>query len=202
MRRRISGKGLLWAILTIPPLITAIGFAVQRDMLLGDLLHPTGEWSARFMILALMFTPLSMLFPRSRAVQWLVRHRRSFGVAAFCYAVVHLVIYVIDMGAIDLILAEVGALGIWTGWVALVLMLPLALTSNEQAVRALGKGWKRLQRVAYPAALFTLIHWMFIHDGLIAGLANFAPLILLQLARIVLLIRRGSRQRPFKEKYQ
>jgi sulfoxide reductase heme-binding subunit YedZ len=134
-------------------------------------------------------------------IQWLVRHRRSFGVAAFCYAVTHLVIYVIDMGTIDLMLAEIGALGIWTGWLALLLMLPLGLTSNEPAVRALGKGWKRLQRLAYPAALFTLIHWMFIHDGLVAGLANFAPLILLQLARIVLLIRRGWRQASFKRGY-
>lgn len=202
MRRRLSGKLLLWAALTIPALITAIGYAVQRDMLLADLLHPTGEWSARLMILALMFTPLSLLFPTSRAIQWLVRHRRAFGVAAFCYALVHLVIYVIDMGTIALILAEIGALGIWTGWVALVLMLPLALTSNEQAVRALGRGWKRLQRLAYPAALFTLLHWMFIHNGLIAGLANFTPLILLQLARIVVLIRRGSRQQPLKEEYR
>lgn len=192
MRRRSTGKALLWAALAVPAVVTAAGFAVQSDMLLADLLHPTGEWSARLMILALMFAPLALLFPNSRIIQWLVRHRRSFGVGAFCYALLHLVIYLVDMGTIELILAEIGALGIWTGWVAFVLMLPLALTSNARAMEALGGAWKRLQRLAYPAALFTLIHWMFIHDGLIPAIVNFVPLILLQLARIVLLVRRSK----------
>jgi methionine sulfoxide reductase heme-binding subunit len=202
MMRRPWGKAILWAVLAVPAVMTAAGFAIQPGMLLEDLLHPTGEWSARLMILALMFTPLSLLFPSNRAIGWLVRHRRAFGFGAFCYALFHLVIYIIDMGTLQLILAEIGALGIWTGWVAFLLMLPLALTSNNRAVKALGLGWKRLQRLAYPAALFTLIHWMFIHNGFASGLINFAPLILLQLARLALLLRRGSSRQPLKERYQ
>jgi len=202
MRRPSPGKNILWAVLSVPALVTAVRIATQPDLRLDELLHPTGEWAARLMILALMLTPLATIFPRSRAVQWLVRHRRSFGVGAFCYALAHLVVYAIDMGTVTLMLAEFGALGIWTAWVALLLMVPLAITSNERAVRALGRGWKRLQRLAYPAALFTLIHWMFIHNGLVAGLANFAPLILLQLIRIFLVVRRRSGEQNLREKYQ
>jgi sulfoxide reductase heme-binding subunit YedZ len=67
-------------------------------------------------------------------------------------------------------LAEIGALGIWTGWAAFLLILPLALTSNDTAMRALKAGWKRLQRLAYPAALLTLVHWMFVHDNVVPAL--------------------------------
>jgi sulfoxide reductase heme-binding subunit YedZ len=51
-------------------------------------------------------------------------------------------------------------------------------------VRTLKGTWKQLQRLAYPAAILTLIHWALIHDGLVPALANFAPLALLQLIRL------------------
>jgi sulfoxide reductase heme-binding subunit YedZ len=47
-------------------------------------------------------------------------------------------------------------------------------------VRWLKAGWKRVQRLAYPAALLTLFHWALVHDGLIAALLHFVPLALLQ----------------------
>jgi sulfoxide reductase heme-binding subunit YedZ len=167
--------------------------ALQPDVVFEDLLHPSGEWSARLLILALMLTPLVQLFPQAQIVRWLVRRRRAFGVAAFGYAALHLLFYVLEMGTLRDMLAELGALGIWTGWVALLLLLPLALTSNDWAVRSLKSGWKRLQRLAYPAALLTLVHWAFVHDNLTAALLNFAPLAFLQVWRIA----RGFRPAPF-----
>jgi sulfoxide reductase heme-binding subunit YedZ len=135
--------------------------------------------------MALMLTPLSKLLPAQGWVQWLLRRRRAFGVAAFGYALLHLLFYVLEMQTLRDMLAEIGALGIWTGWVALLLMAPLALTSNDASMRALQAGWKRLQRLAYPAALLTLAHWIFVHDNIAAALINFAPLGLLQAWRIV-----------------
>jgi sulfoxide reductase heme-binding subunit YedZ len=117
-------------------------------------------------------------------VKWLLRRRRSFGVAAFGYALLHLLFYLLEMQTLAGILAEIGALGIWTGWAAFLLMLPLALTSNDFAMRALKAGWKRLQRLAYPAALLTLVHWMVVHDNIVPALLNFAPLALLELWRV------------------
>jgi sulfoxide reductase heme-binding subunit YedZ len=161
------------------------------DLLPGDLLHPSGEWSARLIILALMLTPLSALLPARRWVRWLIARRRSFGLAAFGYALLHLLFYLVDMETLRNVLAEVGALGIWTGWAAFLLLLPLALTSNDRSMRALRAGWKRLQRLAYPAALLTLVHWMFVHDNFIPALVNFAPLAALQAWRVVRMRRAG-----------
>ncbi len=194
VRRIIDSKPLLWALLSVPALLMIVR-AFDPDIYFEDLLHPSGEWSARLLIVALMLTPLSMLLPRQTWVKWLLRRRRAFGVAAFGYALLHLVFYLLEMGALADILAELGALGIWTGWVAFLLMLPLALTSNDRAMRALKAGWKRLQRLAYPAALLTLAHWMFVHDNVAAALLNFAPLAALELWRVARSLR-GHRPAP------
>jgi sulfoxide reductase heme-binding subunit YedZ len=184
-------KLLLWALLATPAL-WIVGNYLASDAYPGDYLHTTGEWSARLIILALMLTPLSMLFRGRPWVAWLVRRRRAFGVAAFAYALLHLLFYILDMETLRNMLAELWALGIWTGWSAYLLLVPLALTSNDPAMRALGKGWKRLQRLAYPAALLTLAHWMFVHDNLVPALLNFAPLALLEGWRVVHWLRGGS----------
>lgn len=192
MNRAVAGKAILWMVLSVPALLILRRYFGEEDLWLGDLLHPTGEWSARLIVLALMLTPLSMLLPRAGWVRWLVRHRRAVGVAAFGYALLHLVFYVLDMETVQNMLAEIGALGIWTGWAAFFCLLPLALTSNDAAVSALKRGWKRLQRLAYPAAILTLLHWMFVHDGTVSALVTFAPLGVLTLYRLARSMSGGS----------
>ena len=108
-----------------------------------------GEWSARLIIVALMLTPLGQLFPQSGPVKWLIRHRRAFGVAAFGYALLHLIFYVLDMETVAAMLAELGAPGIWTGWLALLCLALPALTSTTRRCACFG-AMKRLQRFAYP----------------------------------------------------
>lgn len=177
-------KFAVWALLALPGVIALVRWWLTPDAWPSDLLHPTGEWSARFIILALMVTPLRHLFPGSRAVAFLARHRRALGVAGFLYALAHLLFYVLDMETVEAMLAEIGSPAIWTGWLALALLLPLGLTSNDAAVRALRAGWKRLQRLVYPMALLTLVHWALIHDGLVPALVHFLPLALLQVWRV------------------
>jgi sulfoxide reductase heme-binding subunit YedZ len=189
MARVSAGKGLLWALLAVPAVVILGRYAIVPGLLPGDLLHPTGEWSARLIIVALMLTPVGQLFPGSAAVRWLIRHRRAFGVAAFGYALLHLIFYVLDMETVALMLAELGAPGIWTGWLALLLLLPPALASNDAAMRELKAWWKRLQRLVYPAAVLTLAHWLLVHDGMTSALVHFAPLILLQAARLIRSLR-------------
>lgn len=188
-----STKYLLWTLLAVPAAILLHRWATDSGLWAGDLLRPTGEWSARLIVLALMLTPLSMLLPGRAWVKWLLSHRRAVGVAAFGYALLHLFFYVLDMETVRNMLAEVGAPAIWTGWAALLCLLPMALTSNDAAMRALKAGWKRLQRLAYPAALLTLAHWILVHDGRVAALISFAPLAALQFYRI---IRFGTRRNP------
>ncbi|MCP5084523.1 MAG: iron reductase [Alphaproteobacteria bacterium] len=163
------------------------------------LLHPTGEFAARFMIIAMAITPLRMLFPKARWPVWLMRRRRYFGVAAFLYAVLHTVLYIVDMQTLKAMLDEFFALGIWTGWAAFAIFLPLGFTSNNASQRLLLSAWQPLQRWVYGAALLTLVHWMFVHNNFGPALVHFVPLALLQAYRIWKLIsgkQRGSALDP------
>lgn len=181
MRTIINSVKLLWLVLALPGLVLLQGWLTGAIQTM-DLLHPTGETSARLMIAAMLIGPLAGVLGPRRWLLWLLARRRPLGVAAFAYAAAHLVFYVIDMGSLAAVLGELPIASIWTGWLALVLMLPMALTSNQAAMKALRKGWKRIQQLAYPAAALTLLHWWWVHDGATAALFHFAPLALLWLA--------------------
>lgn len=196
---RTTSRRLLWALLALPAAWFAVDAAGRDPVGLEELLHPTGELSARLLIVALALTPLARLLPHARPVRWLVANRRAFGLAAFGYAAMHALFYVVAMGSAADMLAELDAPGIWTGWAALALLTPLALTSNDAAQRRMRAAWKRLQRLAYPAALLTLAHWLLVHNSVIAAAAHFAPLAILQILRIARFTRAApaSSQRSF-----
>ena len=195
MRRPTGQKLLLWAILAVPAAVILVEYWQSPDAWPGDMLPATGEWSARLIILALSLTPLIRLFPASAAVRWLVAHRRAFGVAAFAYSLLHLAFYVADMETVANMVAEIGAPAIWTGWLALLFLIPPAAASSDAAMRALGRSWKRVQRLAYPAAVLTLVHWILVHDGQTAALLHFAPLVLLQFLRLARSLRFSPQER-------
>lgn len=173
---------VFWALLALPS-IGMIQSALSGANL-EPLLHPSGEFAARFMIIAMIITPLRMLFPKSSIVLWLMRRRRYLGVAAFGYAALHTLYYVIDLGSLSAVVADVTKFGIWTGWVAFLIFVPLAMTSNNASVRRLGRSWKNLQRFVYPAAIATLLHWIFINNDLAPALVHFVPLAGLEIYRI------------------
>jgi methionine sulfoxide reductase heme-binding subunit len=182
LRTILNNRLFIWALLALPALVMVGGYWRGQAEAMA-LLHPTGEFSARLMIFAMMLSPLMALLGPKRWLNWLIARRRYFGVAAFGYGVLHLIFYVIDMGNVADMLAEIGALGIWTGWLAMLLFVPLALTSNNAAMRALKEGWKKLQRLVYPTAILVLIHWIFVHNNLGPALVHFIPLTLLVAAR-------------------
>lgn len=182
MKSIIQSRYVLWLILAIPALPMLAG--LWSNGFNDRLLHPTGEFSARFMIIAMMATPLRMLFPQSRITRWLIKCRREFGLAAAAYAALHTLIYVVDMGTFQAMLDEFAVFGIWTGWLAMLVFVPLAITSNDASVRALGTAWKSLQRLVYPAAVATLAHWIFIDNDLGPALVHFVPLAALETYRI------------------
>jgi sulfoxide reductase heme-binding subunit YedZ len=180
----LAPRHLLWAFLALPALLWLSEAAPQPAADLEELLHPTGELAARLLVVALALTPLCLIFPNVRALAWLRANRRAFGLAAFGYAGLHTLFYLVAIGDLRPMLAEALAIGIWPGWAALLLMLPLALTSSDAAMRALRRGWKVLQRLAYPAAFLTLVHWMFVHGNWASALAHAVPLLLLEAWRI------------------
>ena len=181
--RKLIGRYGLWALLAAPSVPMMIGLWTGRTQP-DALLHPTGEFSARFMILALALTPLRLLFPKVRWLGWLAQRRRALGVAAFGYAALHTLLYVVDMETLRSILAEFWTLGIWTGWAAFAIFLPLAVTSNDFSTRRLARSWKPLHRTVYAAAVLTLIHWIFVQNNLGPALVHFVPLAALELYRV------------------
>jgi sulfoxide reductase heme-binding subunit YedZ len=183
VRNILNSPYFFWALLALPSVPLSIGF-IRGTMPYGELMHVSGEFSARFMIIALMVTPLMVMFPANRWPRWLLARRRYLGVAAFGYAGLHTLAYLVEIGVLSASISEIAKLGIWTGWIAFVVFVPLALTSNDAAVRGMGRSWKTLQRLVYVAALFTLAHWMFIHNSFAGALVHFAPLALLEVYRV------------------
>lgn len=178
---------LLWAILSLPGFGFAWQLVTSTDPgIVQELLHPTGEFSARFLIIAMLASPLMLIFRTARFPRWLRRNRRYFGVASFAYAAAHTVLYVIDRGTLDRVIEQVARLDIWTGWLAMVIFVPLAVTSADWALRTLGPAWKSLQRWTYAAAVLTLIHWAALHDWghPAAALVHFGPLAALEAYRL------------------
>ena len=175
-----------WALLSLPAIPMTLGLTSGAPDAVKTLLHPTGEFAARFMIIAMMITPLMMLFRDASWPRWLMKRRRYLGVAAFFYALAHTVLYLIDEGAIAFTGDEVSKLYIWTGWIAFLIFVPLAVTSTDAWVHRLGRSWKKLQQFVYAAAILTLIHWAALHDwgGVGAALVHFAPLAVLEVYRL------------------
>jgi sulfoxide reductase heme-binding subunit YedZ len=181
-----------WAILTLPAIPLALGLTSNDPEAVHQLLHPTGEFAARFMIIAMMITPLMMLFKGWRGPRWLMKRRRYLGVAAFIYAAAHTILYLVDEGAVAFTGSEISQFYIWTGWLAFLIFVPLAFTSTDGWVRKLGTRWKTLQRFTYGAAVLTLFHWAALHEwgGIGAALVHFVPLGALEAYRVSYNIKR------------
>ena len=129
------------------------------------LIRGLGDWALRMLCLALAVTPLRL---RTRTPQ-LARYRRLLGLFTFFYACLHLLAYGwLDMG---LDMADIGRdilkrPFILVGFASWLLLLPLALTSTNRAVRALGAArWQRLHRAVYAVALLGILHFFWMRAG-------------------------------------
>jgi sulfoxide reductase heme-binding subunit YedZ len=165
-------KPLLALALALP--MAWLAYAAFNDLLGANpaeaLSRSTGDWTLRGVCLVLAVTPLRVLLQ----APGLLRLRRTIGVVTFVYACLHLLCYAwFDQG---LELSEIWRdvlkrPFIWLGMSAWLLMLPLALTSNNRAVKALGgRRWQMLHRVVYASALLSVLHFFWMR----AGKNNFA----------------------------
>ena len=187
------GKPLLWVLLALPAAFLIREWTSGR-VLAMDLLHPTGETAVRLMILALLPGPLTDAFGAHRFLRAWLSIRRNLGVAAFLYTLLHLVFYVIDMNSLPAIVEELGLPSIWTGWLALALMVPAAATSADRAMRALGRRWKKIQRFVYAAIIASLIHWLLLDWEWQKAAVHAAPLIIVWLLRAALRLSPSRRR--------
>ena len=126
------------------------------------LIRGTGDWTLRFLCITLAVTPLRVL----TGTVALARFRRMLGLFTFFYAVLHFLSYAwLDMDfELDTIVRDIPKRPFaLVGFLALVLMAPLAATSFNRAIKALGaRRWQTLHRLVYAIVLLGLLHffWM------------------------------------------
>ena len=177
--------------MAIPFLYLTTGF-IQERIFYGEMLHASGELSARLLLVALAATPARLMFPNARWPRWLTSNRRYIGVASFAYALLHTLVYLDKQDSLATIADDSLLFEMWTGWLALILFLLLALTSNNQSVRSLGRRWKKLHKLVYVAAVLTFLHWIFIAFDPMSGILHLAVLGILEGSRLFLQRRRGT----------
>lgn len=129
------------------------------------LIRATGDWTLRFLCLTLAVTPLRVL----ARLPPLARFRRMLGLFTYFYVVLHFLGFAwLDMGF------DPGAIAkdiakrpfILVGFTAFVLLTPLAATSFNRAIRALGpKRWQALHRLVYVVAALGILHFFWMRAG-------------------------------------
>lgn len=122
-----------------------------------EALHRIGDWTIRFLVITLALTPLQ------RILGWpkLALIRRMLGVTTFAYALAHFSLYVVNEKFDLTFVASEIALRVYLtiGFVTLIGLSVLALTSTDWAVRKLGRNWKRLHLTVYALAALGLLHY-------------------------------------------
>ena len=189
--RAIKGVAFVLALLPLARLVA--GFFLDR---LGAnpielITRSTGTWTLTFLLITLGVTPLRRL----TGMHWLLRLRRMLGLFAFFYACLHFTTYIwfdqfFDWPAIwkDILKRRF----IWIGFSAFVLLIPLALTSNNASVRKLGGArWQRLHRLVYVIAICGVVHYWWLVKKDITQPAIYAGVLAVLLAyRVAAALRR------------
>lgn len=118
----------------------------------------TGSWALILLLVTLGVTPARRL----SGYNGLIRLRRTFGLFAFFYAVLHFLTYLVLDHFFDFHMVAQDILKrpyVTVGFVSFVLLIPLAITSTAAMIRRLGKRWQQLHRLAYIAAIGGVIHF-------------------------------------------
>lgn len=161
-----ADKPALFVLCTLPLLWLVLRAFGVSSLTLGPnpveaLLHGLGLWGLRLLLLTLCVRPAAVALRRPR----LMRLRRMVGLWAFTYLVLHFLTWlVLDRGLdLDGIAADIVKRPFITvGFTALVLLLPLAVTSTDQWMRRLGRRWHSLHRLVYVAALLGSLHFLWL----------------------------------------
>ena len=145
--------------------------------------HLLGLWALRFLVATLAITPIRDIF----GINWL-RYRRALGLLAFYYVLMHFLAYMLLDQVLNVaaILTDIGRRPFITiGMAALVMLIPLALTSNNWSIRRLGTRWNTLHRLAYVIAAAGALHFsmsvkvvgpeQMLYLGLVAVLLAWRP---------------------------
>jgi len=189
-------KDRVWLVSNVILLIPALVLIV--DVLTGNLtvnpIQAATQWTGRIAIfllaLSLIFTPLKVI----SGLAFLSSIRRTVGLFAFYYALIHLFLFaVVDYG-LDFSLLSGFVLTkpyIVVGLTVFIILFAMAVTSNKWSKRQLGKNWKRLHKLVYLAAPLAGLHYAWALKGDLFRLSGniFWPVVYLTITTLLLLLR-------------
>jgi methionine sulfoxide reductase heme-binding subunit len=192
LEKLLRSKIVVWILIVVPGLWPVWPLFVRQDpSLLADplkyVLHHLGFVACVLLAVVLTFTPLRVLFPQWGVALALNRHRRLVGVSAFVYATLHFATHILYEGGFAILADDVTKPFLLTGMAALTILLVLAATSFNAAVRWLGgKLWKNIHRFAYVAAALVAYHQAAARKIFpVQVLWIFVPLVVLELLRFL-----------------
>ena len=130
-----------------------------------DITFRTGKAALILLLLSLACTPLNILF----GWRQIIPLRKPLGNYAFMYGVMHFVVFIVDNGYVE---SSISWLAVYeatfeklfalAGFGAFIILLPLALTSNQWAMRTLKRNWKRLHQLVYLAGILAIAHFVWL----------------------------------------
>lgn len=153
--------------------------------------HETGEWALILLWATLAMTPIRRFAPQRWKWVWPIRIRRMLGLFAYFYMCLHFASYLVFDLQLDF--SALGADIIKRTWITVgfacwLLLLPLAVTSTNGWQRRLGRRWKKLHRLIYPAAVLASLHFLWQEKVLATE-----PLIYVLILFLLLLLRMPAR---------
>jgi sulfoxide reductase heme-binding subunit YedZ len=197
LEKLLRSKVVVWTLLVLPGLWPLWPIFVREDASvtadpLKFVLHHLGFVACVLLATVLSFSPLRVLWPKWGVAQALNRHRRLVGVAVFVYAALHLATHLVYEGGFELaavpttLKTAVEKPFQLTGLIALTILLVLAATSWNAAIKWLGgKLWKNIHRLVYVAAALAVYHQAAARKLFPMHVVYiFAPLVILEAARI------------------
>jgi sulfoxide reductase heme-binding subunit YedZ len=159
----VLGKVAVWAACLAPFALLVLrtlsigGFAFGANPV-EEILNACGKTGLNLLVLTLCVTPIR----RSTGINRLVSFRRLLGLFAFFYLVLHFLTYaLLDLGlAWETLFVDITKRPyITVGFTAIVLLIPLAVTSTQGLQRRLGRNWVKLHRLIYPIAVLAVVHY-------------------------------------------
>lgn len=165
--QKLLQSRLLFCIMISIPALPLVYDLVDAQIYYGEIMSRSGVWASALMVVTLMITPVRLAVSRfdflkthwiKASIRLLMQRRRYLGVAAFGYALLHTLFYLRKIDEFQSIVDAALIFENLTGWIAFLIFLMLAVTSNDFAVRKMGERWQTLHRLIYPAAILVFIH--------------------------------------------
>ncbi len=183
----IKSRYLIWFLLSIPAW-QYVHELFYPSRYYPEMMENSGVLSVQILVFTLCIMPLTLVlkyFEWGKLIaRWLLRTRRYFGVAGLGYALVHTILYVRQTFDFELIMLEAFDWPLGTGWISLLILLPLALTSNNWSIHKMGKAWRWMQRLSYIAIVASFAHWLLLDFFFDNAMMWIVPLVIAKLVHL------------------